>query len=69
MRYTLDRTAFRAQTVEEASKHQHYYKKLTWQERLSITFYLNSVAFRFDVNNPPRMNKKAFSVRSHIHHG
>lgn len=62
--YRLDRTAFKAQTAEEATKsHAEYYRTLTWQERLRIANYLNSIAFNFPVNNPPKMDKTKFSVR------
>ena len=63
--YKLDRTAFKAQTAEEAAKsHAIYYKTLTWQERLSITNYLNSVAFNYPESEPPKMDRTFFSMRS-----
>jgi hypothetical protein len=63
--YRLDRTAFNAQTAEEASKADRiYYKNLSWQERLRIANYLNSIAFNYPENDPPKMDKSAFSVRS-----
>lgn len=62
--FKLDRTAFKPQTMAEAANHADFYRKLTWQERLSITAFLNSVAFRFDPNHPPRMNRSTFSVKS-----
>lgn len=62
--YRLDRTAFKAQTAEEASNHVDYYKSLTWQERLRIANYLNSIAFNYPENNPPRLDRTKFSVRS-----
>jgi hypothetical protein len=63
--YRLDRTAFSAQTAKEASKADHiYYKNLSWQERLKIANYLNSVAFNYPENDPPKMDKSIFSVRS-----
>lgn len=62
--YKLDRTTFKPQTMAEAANHSEYYKKLTWQDRLAITAFLNSVAFRFDPNHPPRMNRNCFSVKS-----
>lgn len=62
--FKLDRTAFKAQTLEEASNHAVYYKKLTWQERLKVTAYLNSVAYNFDMSNPPRMDRTKFSTKS-----
>lgn len=61
--YKLDRTAFKAQTFKEAeTSHAAYYKTLTWQERLRIALYLNSIAFNFPLNNPPRMDKTAFKA-------
>jgi hypothetical protein len=63
--YPLDRTAFKAQTAEEASKsHSAYYRKLSWQERLRIANYLNSVAYNYPENEPPKMDKTTFSMRS-----
>lgn len=62
--YRLDRSAFKGQTFEEASKHSIYYSKLTWQERLKIAAYLNSVAFNYPVENPPKMDKTLFNTRS-----
>jgi len=61
--YPLDRTAFKAQTAEEASNHAAYYKTLTWQERLRIANYLNSIAYNYPENEPPRMDKTAFKIR------
>ena len=62
--YRLDRTAFKMQTAEEAVKSQAaYYKSLTWQERMRIANYLNSVAYNYPENEPPRMDKTAFKMR------
>lgn len=61
----VDRTAFNATTAEEAPKEQaKYYKTLTAKKRLEIANYLNSIAFGYDENNPPKMDKTVFSVRS-----
>ncbi len=62
--YRLDRTAFKAQTAEEASNHAAYYRTLTWQERLRIANYLNSVAYNYPENEPPRMDRTVFKMRS-----
>lgn len=62
--FKLDRTAFKPQTMAEAANHADFYRKLTWQERLSITSFLNSVAYQFDINHPPRMNRNYFAVKS-----
>ena len=63
-RFKLDRTAFKGQTQKEAANLAVIYKKLSWQERLKIAEYLNSVAYNFDINNPPRMDRTKFSVKS-----
>ena len=62
--YKLDRNSFKASTVEEASNHSTYYKKMTWQERLKIVIYLNSIAFKLVGQLEPRMDKTVFSVKS-----
>ena len=62
--FKLDRNAFKAQTVEEAANHSEYYRNLTWQDRLRIVSYLNSVAFNYDINNPPKMDRTLFMTRS-----
>lgn len=67
--YKLDRTAFKAQTVEEAANHAAYYKGLSWQERLQIAAYLNSIAFNYPLNNPPKMDKTSFKASSRENYG
>lgn len=62
--YKLDRNQFKAQTMAEASNHRAYYQDLSWQERLRIAAYLNSIAFNFDPNHPPRMDRTKFSAKS-----
>ncbi|GAA4334655.1 hypothetical protein GCM10023149_42150 [Mucilaginibacter gynuensis] len=63
--YRLDRTAFKAHTAKEASDyHAEYYKTLTWQERMRIANYLNSVAYNYPENEPPRLDKTVFKVRA-----
>jgi hypothetical protein len=62
--FRLDRTAFKAHTKKDAAKHSSEYKKLSWQDRLKVAAYLNSVAYNFDLNNPPRMDRTKFSAKS-----
>ena len=59
-KYRLDKTAFKAMTVQEADNYMRDYKQYNWKERLKISFYLTSLAYRFDVNDPPRMDKTLF---------
>ena len=50
----LDRTAFKHQTLEEAAHNLEYWKKQSYAKRLEAANYLNSVAYNFDINNPPK---------------
>lgn len=61
----LDRTAFKKQSLTEADDNLAYWQSKTYEERLAAAFYLNSVAYNFDINNPPRMDKSVFSMRKH----
>lgn len=51
-------------TVTWSGKHGDNQKRLkdfwlsqTPKQRLEASYYLNSVAYNFDINNPPRMDK------------
>lgn len=63
-KYKLDRNAFHARNASEQVNYGKEHQKLTWQERLKIHRYLNSIAYGYSIDNPPRMDKTAFSVRS-----
>ena len=62
-KYRIDRTYFKMQTAEEASNNYAYWKSLSYKERLKAAYYLNSVAFNFDINNPPKLDKNSFQIR------
>ncbi len=59
----VDRRAFKHQTLKEASHHLEYWKKQAYAKRLEAAGYLNSVAYNFDVNHPPRVDKTSFTIR------
>jgi hypothetical protein len=59
--YKLDRTAFQAMTVHEADHYQRDYRNHTVEERLEVALYLTSIAYNFDMNHPPKMDKTIFS--------
>jgi hypothetical protein len=63
--YRLYRTAFKAQTASQAE----YYKTLTWQERLKIANYLNSIAYNYPENSPPKLDRTKFSATSRNKYG
>jgi len=49
--FRLDRSAFKAQTAGEAADHVSYYAKLSWQERLAVASYLNSIAYNYPLHD------------------
>ncbi len=60
----LDRTAFRAGTFAETDAYYRtYWQGATPAERLRAAHYLNSIAYGFDLNNPPRVDRTAFRIR------
>ena len=66
--FRLDRTAFKAMTAKEAASTNEY-KNLTMLERLKIAAFLNSVAYNYDINLPPKMDRTVFSARSLVGNG
>lgn len=58
----LDRSAFKAQTAEEAANHSKHSIKMTWQHRLEIAASLNSIAFNYPLDQPPRIDKTKFNA-------
>ena len=64
-KYRLDKTAFKIQSVEEADDAMRNYSEYTTKERLEIAWYLTSVAYCFDMEHPPRMDKTAFRIKKH----
>ena len=64
-KYRMDKTAFSIQTFEEADNTMRDYCNRTFRERLHIYWYLTSIAYKFDLNNPPKMDKTVFGMRKH----
>jgi len=64
-KYRMDKTAFKIQTFEEADDAMRNYTNHSVKERMEIAFYLTSIAYRFDMENPPRMDKTAFRIKKH----
>ncbi len=61
----MDKTAFKMQTFEEADEAMRDYTNHTIKERLQIAWHLTSIAYKFDIDNPPRMDKTVFQKRKH----
>ena len=61
--YSFDRTSFESFKAEDKKSDLHYWTQKTLVERLHAAFYLNSVAYSFDPNDPPRMDETVFEKR------
>jgi len=56
-------TAFKAHTSTDATKmHAEHYASMSWQERLRIANYLNSIAFNYPAGKPPKMDRTKFAA-------
>lgn len=62
-KFRLDRTVFEARNASELVNYGKAYQNTTWQERLRIHQYLNSIAYGYDLDNPPRMDKTIFQIK------
>ena len=63
----LDRTAFHAGTHQQTEEYHRQHQPTTLADRLRAAAYLNSVAYNYDPDNPPRLDRTAFSCRAHAH--
>lgn len=62
MEFKLDRIAFKASKADEQVNYGEEYKDKSPWELLEIAFYLNSLAYGFSLDNPPKMDKTAFEA-------
>ncbi len=60
----LDRTAFRIQSFRQASFHRKEWLAKPPAERWADSAYLIASAWGYDPENPPRMDKTCFSIRT-----
>lgn len=65
MPFRLDRTAHHAGTHAENAQYHARTQPATPAERLRAAAYLNSVAYGYDLDNPPRLDRTVFSSRKH----
>lgn len=67
MLFRLDRTAHHAGTHEQTAQYYATQQPATMAERLLAAAYLNSVAYGYDRNNSPRLDRTAFFTRRQVH--
>ena len=58
----MDKTVFSAYKKEEEPNDFLFWQTKSVAERLRAAAYLNSVAYNYDINNLPRMDKTVFSM-------
>jgi len=63
--FKLDRTPGKGHSHREAADLSAYWRSKSVEDRLAAAMYLNSVAYNFDINNPPRLDKTVFKTRKH----
>jgi hypothetical protein len=57
----LDGIIFKVEiAAEEGRKNPAYYKTLTWQQRLEVANYLNSLHYHYPLNKPPKLDRTYF---------
>ena len=59
----FDKTAFVIQTLEEADDHVTYWLSKSYEERIMGMMILNSIAYGYDMNNLPIMDKNIFKIK------
>ena len=61
--YRLDRSHFQMLTLNEADEEWNDHSQLDWKERLRLTLYLNSMAYRYVGEDMPIMDRTVFQAR------
>ena len=51
---------------EKSGDNRNFWASQTMEARLRAAFYLNSVAYNFDINFPPKMDKTIFKARKNV---
>jgi hypothetical protein len=62
-KYTIDKTAFQAMTLQEADRHYGYWKNKSMKERLDAACYLINQFYRTNPHTP--IDKNVFTKRKH----
>ena len=57
-------SVLKAEIVQKANKDPTYYQRFSWQERLEIANYLNSIAYNYPEDYPPKLDKTKFKAWS-----
>ena len=61
--YKLDRTVFKMQHTKDSNNNFNFWKSKSIEERLKASNYLNSVAYDFPTDNPPKIDRTFFKIK------
>lgn len=61
--FKLDRTAHKTYHLKQIQKESDNYIQLDIEEKAKVFAYLQSVAYNYPLNFPPKMDKTIHSVR------
>ena len=61
--FKWDRKAFKMYHSSENQNNFYYWQSQSLEERLKAANYLNSVAYNYPENEPPRLDRTLFSIR------
>ena len=64
MRYRLDKSYFKKQSIMEADHNELYWNTKSIEERLSAAWFLTCQAYNISFENPPPMDKTYFRKRN-----
>ena len=59
----MDRTAFKRQTVAEASNTVAFWRQKSDTEKIQAAYHLSLRAWGYDPENEPRLDRTKFSMR------
>lgn len=63
-RFRLDRNVFSMRSHAQTEQHNfEYWKNQPFEDRIAAAAYLNSVAYRYPLESPPRIDKTAHEAR------
>jgi hypothetical protein len=64
-KFRLDRSKFKATTIQEADDHVTYWKDKSYRERMEAAWYLINKAY--GTTSATKLDRTVFSARKHDH--
>jgi hypothetical protein len=61
--FRLDKNAHKTYNLKQIQNESENYSHLTPEEKFKVFAYLQSVAYNYDLNSPPKMDKTVHSCR------